>query len=522
MIAPIAGDEPGSPFPVSKGSSSGRVATAQGSALQDSPPETCHRLRHQSLPATPPNSNESFAVHPEKKLLRELSSACFSDLAWIRAPTKEPTNFCRILLSIWPLTGGTALKVRESNPHHLNVTENLALSFFWFTSNMQWTALIIIVVPQLVLGMVGSRHSGADMSWLTASGALLASVIQPTIGALSDRSRRRSGRRRSFMIPGVIGTAGLLVSMGLVHHFAPFLLLYLGLQVFSNLASAPYQALIPDVVLFEQRGVASGYMGLMSQAAIIGGVLIPSFFSIRTTFEVLALLQLLGLVVTVLGVPEVPDRSPRARWNTAQFLRAFWISPKEHRDWWWVFATRLLVMLGFSTLEYYLYYYLHFVQHLANPNAMLDQALIAVTLASLLSVLTAGWLSDRLKRRKIMVIIGGLVMGVAALGFVFTHSLTMVRVFAAIFGLGYGTYLSTDWALAVDVLPPTNNAAKDMGLWSISLTLAQTIATAIAGLFLTLTVIHWGNATAYRALFVITFVYFLLGSLLVTRVRRVQ
>jgi MFS family permease len=414
------------------------------------------------------------------------------------------------------------LRVRAENPHRLSVSENLALSFFWLTSNMQWTALIIIIVPKLVLGMVGARHSGSDMSWLTALGALLASLVQPLVGAWSDRSRHAKGRRRPFMVVGVIGTAILLVSMGLERSFLPFLFLYLGLQLFSNLASAPYQALIPDVVLFEQRGVASGYMGLMSQAAIIGGVLVPTFFSVRLTFEILAALQLVGLLVTLVGVPEVPERSIRAPWNAVEFLKSFWISPKQYRDWWWVFGTRLLVMLGFSTLEYYLYYYLHFVQHLANPNAMLDQALIAVTLASLLSVLSAGWLSDRLHRRRVMVVIGGLVMGVAALGFVFTHSLVMVTVFAAIFGLGYGTYLSTDWALAVDVLPPTNNAAKDMGLWSISQTVAQTIATALAGLFLALVVIHWGNVLAYRALFVITFVYFVCGSFLVLKVRRVR
>ncbi|MCY0878183.1 MAG: MFS transporter [Firmicutes bacterium] len=414
------------------------------------------------------------------------------------------------------------MKVALSNPHRLSVSENLALSFFWFTSNMQWTALIIIVVPEVVLKMVGANHSGTSVSWMTAVGALFAAVIQPVIGALSDRSRHPAGRRRPFMVVGVMGTALTLTAMGFETRFALFFACYLFLQFFSNLASAPYQALIPDVVLFEQRGVASGYMGLMSQAAIIGGVLLPTFFSVRTTLMVLAALQVVGLLVTVFGVPEVPNRKPPEPWDTRRFLRAFWIPPREHGDWWWVFFTRLLVMLGFSTLEYYLYYYLHFVQGLTNPNPMLDKALIAVTLASLLSVLTAGWLSDRLNRRKAMVIAGGLLMGLAAVGFVFTHSLTMVIVLALIFGLGYGTYLSTDWALAVDVLPPTGTAAKDMGLWAISLSVAQTIATAIAGLFLALTVARWGNPLAYRALFIITFVYFLFGSVLVTRVRKVR
>ncbi len=414
------------------------------------------------------------------------------------------------------------MRTAVSNPHHLSVRENLALSFFWFTSNMQWTALIIIVVPEVVLHLVGSNQSGTAMSWLTASGALIASIVQPIFGALSDRSQNRAGRRRPMMGVGVAGTALTLALMGLAHRFVLFLTLYLVLQLFANLASAPYQALIPDVVEPGQRGVASGYMGLMSQAAIIGGVLVPTFLDIRMTFLVLAGLQLAGLLVTVVGVPEVPPKDAPPKWDGRKFLKAFWISPREHGDWWWVFATRLLVMLGFSTLEYYLYYYLHFVQHLANPTPVLDQALIAVTAASLLSVLTAGWLSDRLGRRRVMVIAGGLVMGLAALGFVFTRSLTLVLVAALVFGLGYGTYLSTDWALAVDVLPQSHDAAKDMGLWSISQTIAQTIATLVAGLFLAAVEMHWGNDLAYRALFVITFIYFLGGSILVLRVRSVR
>lgn len=385
---------------------------------------------------------------------------------------------------------------------------------------MQWTALIIIVVPKLVLHMVGPTKAGTSMSLLTASGALLASVAQPIFGALSDRLHHPWGRRRPYMLVGVILTAVMLVTMGMVHTFIWFFLAYLGLQLFANLASAPYAALIPDVVVPQQRGVASGYMGMMNQAAIILGVLIPTFIThTREMFMILAALQLLGLLVTLVGVHEMPLRDTPATWHWGRFFKSFWLSPKMYRDWWWVFLTRLLVLLGFSTLEYYLYYYLHFVQGLANPSSMLDLVLVVMTVGSLLSVLTAGWLSDKFQRRKIMVILGGIFMGITAIGFVFTKSLTMIYVFAGIFGIGYGTYLSTDWALAVDVLPRTGDAAKDMGLWSISQTIAQTIATAIGGILLVILTHRVGAAEAYRALFVVTFVYFLLGSLLVTRVR---
>lgn len=411
--------------------------------------------------------------------------------------------------------------VAETAPRRLRVSENLALSFFWFTSNAQWTALIIILGPAMIRHFVGSTQSGLVLSGLTAIGALIASVVQPLVGAISDRKVGSLGRRRPYMLVGVPLTALLLWYMGTVPSIGLFALAYFLLQVVANLASAPYQALIPDLVASEQRGTASGYMGLMTQAAVIGGVLIGGMFSIRTSFEVLALLQILGLMVTVLGVREVPAKTrPPFQWRA--FLQSFWIPPREHSDWWWVFGTRLMVLLGFGTLEYYLNYYLVYVQHMKNPNGPLESILLLVTIGSLISVLTAGWLSDRLQRRKIMVTWGGLLMGLSALGFVFSHGMTQILVLAFVFGVGYGTYLSTDWALAVDVLPASRDAAKDMGLWSISQTLSQTVATLIAGGLLAVLVSGSGLATSYRVLYLVTFVYFVVGSLLVSRVKSVR
>jgi len=290
------------------------------------------------------------------------------------------------------------------------------------------------------------------------------------------------------------------------------------LEVVANLATAPYAGLIPDLVIAEQRGTASGYMGLMTEAAIIAGVLLPSYLATRPTFEVLAALQVVGLLVTLYGVRERPLRE-RPPFSLTAFLRGFWLSPRAYPDWWWVFGTRLMVLLGFATLEYYLYYYLLYVQHLRNPNASLDQILLLVTGGSVLSVLAAGWLSDKLRRRRFLVTLGGLLMGLTAIGFVFTRDMKEILLLAAVFGLGYGTYVSCDWALAVDVLPPTDNAAKDMGLWSISQTLSQTIATLLGGLLLVVLGRHVGLAGSYRGLYLLSFVYFLLGSVLVFRVR---
>jgi uncharacterized membrane protein YiaA len=58
-----------------------------------------------------------------------------------------------------------------------------------------------------------------------------------------------------------------------------------------------------------------------------------------------------------------------------------------------------------------------------------------------------------------------------------------------------------------------------MGLWSISQTLSQTIANALGGLLLVLLGQHFGLAGSYRGLYLLSFIYFLFGSVLVFRVR---
>jgi MFS family permease len=410
------------------------------------------------------------------------------------------------------------MQVATTGPRRLTVPENLALSFFWFTSNVQWTALIIIVMPAVIRSFVGNARSGTTLALVSAVGALIASIAQPLFGAISDRSLHPWGRRRPFMLAGVMLTAAILVVMSVASSLWLFAVAFFVLEVVANLASAPYAALIPDLVIADQRGTASGYMGLMSEASIIVGVLLPSYLPLRTTFDVLAALQLVGLLVTLYGVRERPIRQ-RPAFSWRQFAKSFWLPPKQYPDWWWVFGTRLLVLLGFATLEYYLYYYLLYVQHLTNPNGYLDKILLLVTGGSLLSVLAAGWLSDRLHRRRVFVTVGGLLMGVTAIGFVFTHQMGAILLLAAVFGLGYGTYMSCDWALAVDVLPPTDNAAKDMGLWSISQTLSQTIANVFGGILLIVLGSHLGLAGSYRGLYLLSFIYFLLGSVLVFRVR---
>jgi len=91
----------------------------------------------------------------------------------------------------------------------------------------------------------------------------------------------------------------------------------------------------------------------------------------------------------------------------------------------------------------------------------------------------------------------------------------------AFFGIGYGAYTSVDWALTTDVLPPTDEAGKFMGIWSAMGILPQVIGITIGGVLLQL--FHTlPNHFGYTILFVVTIFYFGLGTLVIRQVKGVR
>ena len=106
-------------------------------------------------------------------------------------------------------------------------------------------------------------------------------------------------------------------------------------------------------------------------------------------------------------------------------------------------------------------------------------------------------------------------------GVAFFPSLPFMFVVGALFGLGYGAYQAVDWALAIDVLPRGDASAKDMGIWHVSLALPQVLAPAITGLTLN-ALKPSGLLLGYTVVFVMTAVWFVLGTVFVRAIRGVR
>ena len=142
----------------------------------------------------------------------------------------------------------------------------VAMNVYWFGMAFLWNGLHPIILPALLLRFVPESLKNTTLGGVTFVGLILAMVIQPLAGGLSDRTRSRWGRRRPWILVGVLLSLLILVGMALASSLWGLLAAYLFLQVASNVGHGPAQGLIPDLVPSERRGLASGIKNLFDMS----------------------------------------------------------------------------------------------------------------------------------------------------------------------------------------------------------------------------------------------------------------
>eukprot|EP00118_Oscarella_pearsei_P007704 m.38407 g.38407 ORF g.38407 m.38407 type:complete len:214 (+) comp32579_c0_seq1:1034-1675(+) len=175
----------------------------------------------------------------------------------------------------------------------------------------------------------------------------------------------------------------------------------------------------------------------------------------------------------------------------------------------------------------YLYYFILDVINL--PECMSPERATGLCNIPLLAVggvsgAIGGCLSDRYKRRKVFVLIAGLIMAICAGGVLtWTRSATVLFISMSLTGVGYGLYVSVDFALLLDVLPEKTTRANDIAVWHQSILLPQFLATPIAGVILShLQTVNCHIALGYRVILGISCIYFALSGLFVLMIKKVK
>ncbi|MDV6374088.1 MFS transporter [Deinococcus arenicola] len=398
------------------------------------------------------------------------------------------------------------------------------LSAFWFGTAFHWLVLLLILMPANVATFVGEGSKGTYLGALVAIGAVMALILPPLVGARSDRTGRRLPYIRLGVAVNLVGLAIMgfaAMTLSGMNGFWVYVLGFLFVQFGNNYATAPYSALIPQLVPPEQRGKYSGVMALLQAAGQLLGAVAAFVVGILklpviVPFILIALLLLIPALVTMRGIPEATH--PRASAQTLETAGGRTLSIRElfaHQAFLWVFLTRVLFSLGQYSVQPFLQYYNRDVMRQADAGTSTSIMLACIIVGSIISALIGGRISDRLGRKPV-IYVAGAAMAAAALLLLVAPSYPVALGLALFFGLGFGAFTSVDWALGSDAMPNASSYARDMGIWHVAFVAPQ-MTSAPQGALL-----DWGNARGdnfgYTLVFSIAALFFIAGVLLVRKV----
>jgi Na+/melibiose symporter-like transporter len=412
------------------------------------------------------------------------------------------------------------------NTGGFKTVDYLKITILGFAMSALWQSMHTIILPLRLLDFVAESEKNTYLGILTFCGLLLAMVVQPIAGAISDRSGFRWGRRRPFILLGITFLILLLPGIGLAGSYAAILVIYCLMQVSNNTAQGPYQGFIPDLVPEGRRGRASGVKTLLE---IVGGatsVLLISVFMDRYSagegsqwlWLSLAIpgAVLLGvMIITLLTVREKPGAGKPRATILSTVGNTFRIDLRANRVFVWFLVSRTLIFMAFSTIQQFALYFLRDVIGVTNPAEAAATFSVVAVVGMLIVVYPAGHFSDRIGRKPIGVI-SGLLMALVIAVIIFARDYTYVLIAAAGIGVAVGAFSSTNWALAVDLVAK-GEEARYLGLANMATAGGAALARLIGPV-----IDHFEAVRAdlgYQVMLAACCIYCIVGALILLKVK---
>ncbi len=392
---------------------------------------------------------------------------------------------------------------------------NQFVPIFLQAGNPEFTAQLL-AEGRAVPDVVGFGLSPALALFIMTWDNLINIFVQPWVGARSDRTWNRFGRRKPWILIGLpIAVVGFILLP-----FAPTALAVAAFILITNFGMAlfrsPTVSWLGDLFLPDDRSKANGIINLMggigSLIAFLGGGYLFNNFGRAAPFIAGAVLMVAALSVALLGVREsreAAEVSAEAGSSVRASLRA--VVGHTDRSGLYVLIGILFWFIAFNALEAGLSSFAVFTLGIAPGTASIYAA--AISLSFLVFAWPAGIAGTRYGRRSVILVgLTGLTIVFAAAYFIIQGAATFILVLV----LG-GLF----WAMVnVNSLPLVYDYGDERqigaytGLYYFSSQLAAVLGPTLGGVLVDVL----GNQ--YRWLFLFSAVFMALAWLVVTRIRQ--
>jgi maltose/moltooligosaccharide transporter len=353
-------------------------------------------------------------------------------------------------------------------------------------------------VPTWAVGLLAQERS------------LAGALVQPIVGAMSDRTRTRIGRRRPYFIVGVALTAASLIFLAGFPPIIPMLMVLSINAFFLNVAVDPYMALLADLVPIDQRGRVGALLAIfnmLGQIAATVAALLLWDRSPELVFLIVAAALIVSFGITTIFIKE-PQSPPRPSEPMGIDVGGYLRDLAGRRDLLLYIGAAALYWMGTGGVLPYLTRFGVSVLGLSEGESF--QLILPALAGTIIAAVPAGYIADR-RGKKPVLAVGLLAYSLIALVASQVATLPQALLAMGVIGLANGVWTSLAVPLLVDLVPQ-ERAAEMTGLGSAVWSLAQPIGAVFAGLLI-------ASADSYRVSFVGAAVFIFLCFVLLLFVR---
>lgn len=319
-------------------------------------------------------------------------------------------------------------------------------------------------------------------------------ITSPLIGIWSDRTRSRLGRRKPFIIGGIlVGLVGLAViglSPSIPMMIVGWTVAMLGWANVGSTVLFIQADQLPD----EQRGKVSALTGVAAQVSAIVGIGLVSAVVDVSQFLVFMLPGIVGAILAMFFVLFGKDADsrfldlPSDRISLKRVFGAFVFDPRKYPDFGWNWLGRFIFFVGlyFNTAFGTFFY----SQRLGLPVSEIAGLVAIIGLlgivAAIVGAIGGGWLSDRLGRRKLFVALGAGLFAVGAIIEATAYSMPNLIVGAVLMNLALAAFGAVDQAIVMAILPDRSEAGRYMAVVQFAQKIPSAFAPILAAAVITI------------------------------------